>query len=172
MDEYLLAKTVFRELFLANQEIDVTVSLTQKDVEGILKYARMSRVFNWKRKHEVDNEEFKQLSTEWNKTCKLLTSGNFFLNISHNPDLFHERWFVSISKDCYPHPLDRKKELEFVVAVRREGYLEKIMETPFLGYDFNGKPIYSLEDDQVQFILKCYRLVDPDGELGLTQIPA
>lgn len=37
MDEYLLAKTVFRELFLANQEIDVTVSLTQKDVEGILK---------------------------------------------------------------------------------------------------------------------------------------
>lgn len=37
MEEYILAKTAFRELFLANQETDITVSLTQRDVEGVLK---------------------------------------------------------------------------------------------------------------------------------------
>lgn len=38
MDGYLLAKTAFRELFLSNQETEITVSLTQKDIEGILKW--------------------------------------------------------------------------------------------------------------------------------------
>ncbi len=42
MEEYLLAKAVFRELFLANQETEVSVSLTQKDVEGILKYDELN----------------------------------------------------------------------------------------------------------------------------------
>lgn len=37
MEEYIPAKIAFRELFLANQETDVSVSLTQRDVEGILK---------------------------------------------------------------------------------------------------------------------------------------
>ena len=37
MEEYILAKTAFRELFLANPETDMSVSLTQKDIEGILK---------------------------------------------------------------------------------------------------------------------------------------
>lgn len=37
MGEFLLAKAVYMELFLSNQEIETTAKLTQKDVEGILK---------------------------------------------------------------------------------------------------------------------------------------
>ena len=37
MHAYLLAKAAFAELFLANRETDVSVTLAQKDVQGMLK---------------------------------------------------------------------------------------------------------------------------------------
>lgn len=116
----------------------------------------------------ISCEEFKLLLKEWSDTCKLLTSGSFFFKISHNPDLFHERWFISISKECYPNDKERKAEFEHIVESRRQTYIEKIKETPYLDYDFSGKQIFSMEDDQVEFMLKCHRLIDPESIKYLT----
>lgn len=102
------------------------------------------------------------MTAEWNKTCKLLTSGNFFLTISHNPEVFHERWFYSICKDTYPLSQTRISELEFILQQRHEAYLEKLSETPFLGYDFHKKPLYSFDEQQISHLKAVYRFTDPE----------
>lgn len=114
-------------------------------------------------------DEFKLLCAEWNKTCKLLTSGNFFLTIAHTNELFHERWFLAICKDAYPAADARHKELEFLLACRLEGYFEKLRETPFLGHDFEKRPIYSLEPPQLELIRRCYGLIDPQSSMMFTR---
>lgn len=122
-------------------------------------------MFSWRKNREVSYEEFKLLTNEWNKTCKLLTSGNFYLAISHSQEIFHERWFFSILKDAYPDNQDRSAEVEHIVESRKDFYLEKLKETPFLGYDFEQKPIYSLNDDQLALITKVYEYMDTEGKI-------
>jgi hypothetical protein len=120
-------------------------------------------VFNWRRNKEINYEEFKLLSMEWNKTCKLLTSGNFFLNITHYQELFHERWFFSILRDMYGTS-ELEEETAFIYESRSEQFLEKLKETPFLGYDFVQKAIYSVEENQIKQMQYYYRFLDPEGK--------
>ena len=122
-------------------------------------------MYKWKHQREVSYEEFKELVMEWNKTCKLLTSGSFYLNISHNSELFHERWFYSILKDVYPNVAERTSELQFILASRLQSTAEKLKETPFMGYDFNEKQIYSLDDDHMKLVNNIYKLLDPESNL-------
>lgn len=145
------------DLFLTNEETNHQLVLTRKDIEGLF------QVFLWRKDREIDFEEFKLLVHEWHKTTKLLTSGNFFLNIAHQPEIFEERDFYSIVRDSFEDSKAKNEFLWFVLNTTETMYKEKVTTTPFLGYDLEKNAIYSLEDSAMTTLEVCYRLIDSPG---------
>lgn len=141
MEEYLLSYALYSEILLQNRETSPEVSLTAKDIEGIL------QVYKWRTDREIDLEEFRLLHSEWNKTCKLLTSGNFYLTISHSDALYPRRQFLSQVSEIFGGGNTPIREVLRATFEQLETlFNDKVKTTPFLGYDYNKNPIYAMED--------------------------
>ena len=80
-------------------------------------------------------------------TSKLLTSGNFYLNILHNKKLFSFREYLNKIRDSFDNNI-LSEVLNFIMDETLKLYIDKLGNTPFLGLDFNGENIYSLKENE------------------------